>query len=161
MIRYHTWSIFTTFQIINNKHEHFWENVQIIIWTTNPWTLSSNEAVCVNPKAKYYLIKENENKKYIIGAQVLTKLQIKFNWNKIDIIKVFTGKELENLQYKNILFNKIKQIILGEFVSDQEGTGLVSISPGHGHLELLSFHAFEGSISVLCFLFVISYGVLF
>ncbi|MDV3165160.1 MAG: isoleucine--tRNA ligase, partial [Candidatus Phytoplasma australasiaticum] len=139
-IEYHkhqTWSIFTTFQIINNKHEHFWENVQIIIWTTNPWTLSSNEAVCVNPKAKYYLIKVNQNKKYIIGAQVLTKLQIKFNWNKIDIIKVFTGKELENLQYKNILFNKIKQIILGEFVSDQEGTGLVSISPGHGQEDFI------------------------
>ncbi|MDO7983544.1 MAG: isoleucine--tRNA ligase [Pigeon pea little leaf phytoplasma] len=150
-IEYHkhqTWSIFTTFKIINNEYKNFGQNIKFIIWTTNPWTLSSNEAICVNPKSQYYLISVNENQKYIIGAKVLKKLQIKFNWHKIEIIKVLTGKQLENLQYENTLFNKTKKIILGEFVSDQEGTGLVSISPGHGQEDFLIGQKYNLEISL-------------
>ncbi|MDO8063956.1 isoleucine--tRNA ligase [Candidatus Phytoplasma bonamiae] len=150
-IEYHkhqTWSIFATFKIINNEYKDFEQNVQFIVWTTNPWTLSSNEAICVNPKSQYYLINVNKNQKYIIGAKVLKKLQIKFNWHKIEIIKVLTGQQLENLQYENTLFNKTKKIILGEFVSDQEGTGLVSISPGHGQEDFLIGQKYNLEISL-------------
>ncbi|WCA22562.1 isoleucine--tRNA ligase [Candidatus Phytoplasma oryzae] len=122
-------SIFLTFKIIS---KNIFENVKILVWTTTPWTLPANVAICAHPTKKYYLFSTLNNDKYIVGEKLLEKIKNKFNWKEIQILKKFSGSYLKNSIYENILFSKKGKIILDEFVSDTEGTGLVHIAPGHG-----------------------------
>ncbi|MDO8167988.1 isoleucine--tRNA ligase [Candidatus Phytoplasma melaleucae] len=140
---YKSLSIFIAFDIINSN---IFPNTQLLVWTTNPWTLPSNEAICAHPNQKYHLIKVN-GKQYIIGAATLNSLRPKLNWEKMEIINTFSGKKLENLLYINILFSKQRRVVLDTFVSEKEGTGLVSISPGHGHDDFIIGQKYNLDIS--------------
>ncbi|MDV3196291.1 MAG: isoleucine--tRNA ligase [Candidatus Phytoplasma stylosanthis] len=123
------YSIFFLFSIY--KKEGIFKNSQLAIWTTTPWTLPANVAVCVHPK-KDYLLVEVENNKYILGSSVFENLKLKFNWRNTKILKTFKGDFLKDWVYENKLFFSQGKIILDTFVSDIEGTGLVHIAPGHG-----------------------------
>ncbi|WP_341266577.1 isoleucine--tRNA ligase [Candidatus Phytoplasma fraxini] len=130
-------SIFVLFPLLNiNLKENLFADASLIVWTTTPWTLPANVAICIHPNQDYQLIQLN-NKKYIIGASVLNKLKEKFQWSDITIIKTFKGVILNDLNYENKLFNKKGKIVLDTFVSDKEGTGIVHIAPGHGHDDFL------------------------
>lgn len=132
-----TLSIFVLFPLVkSNTKEDIFQDVKLLVWTTTPWTLPANVAICAHPNKDYHLIKIN-NDKYIIGASVLNNLKEKFDWQKIEIIKTFKGSFLNNFVYENKLFNKQNKIVLDTFVSDTEGTGLVHIAPGHGHDDFL------------------------
>ncbi|MGA0448071.1 MAG: isoleucine--tRNA ligase [Candidatus Phytoplasma pyri] len=128
-------SIFVSFKIFSNFKnidQDFWQNSELLIWTTTPWTLPANVAVAVNPQADYNLIKI-DNKKYLVGAKNLNYLKKNLDWNNnIEIIKIFKGFELENLRYQNPIVKRYSKIILGEYVSETEGTGLVHIATAHG-----------------------------
>ncbi|KXT29402.1 isoleucine--tRNA ligase [Candidatus Phytoplasma oryzae] len=139
-----SFSIFITFKIIS---KNFFENSKLLVWTTTPWTLPANVAICVNPEKEYYLISTLKDK-YIIGKNLLDKLKEKFKWKEIKIIKTFKGYLLENIIYENTLFNKKGKIILDKFVSDQEGTGLVHIAPGHGEEDFLVGK--KNNLPILC-----------
>ncbi|WAN63059.1 Isoleucyl-tRNA synthetase [Candidatus Phytoplasma rubi] len=132
-----TLSIFVLFPLIKlNIKEDIFQDAKLLVWTTTPWTLPANVAICAHPNKDYHLTKIN-NDKYIIGASVLNNLKEKFNWQQIEIIKTFKGSFLNNFIYENKLFNKQNKIVLDTFVSDTEGTGLVHIAPGHGHDDFL------------------------
>lgn len=132
-----TLSIFVLFPLVKlNIKEDIFQDAKLLVWTTTPWTLPANVAICVHPNKDYHLIKIN-NDKYIIGASVLNNLKEKFDWQQIEIIKTFKGGFLNHFVYENKLFNKQNKIILDTFVSDTEGTGLVHIAPGHGHDDFL------------------------
>ncbi|MGM1458979.1 MAG: isoleucine--tRNA ligase [Columbia Basin potato purple top phytoplasma] len=127
-------SIFVLFPLLNiNLKENIFKNTSLLVWTTTPWTLPANTAVCLNPNKNYCLIQINDKEKYILSDLVLDKLKVKFNWENIKIIKTFKGNLLKNCFYQNELFQQKRKIILDSFVSDTEGTGLVHIAPGHGY----------------------------
>lgn len=128
-----TFSIFINFKILN---DNWLKNVNLLVWTTTPWTLPANVAICVHPLKEYKLI-ENNNQKYIISAATLENLSKKFNWKELKILKTFKGELLKNLIYENTLFSTKGQIVVDTFVLENEGTGLVHIAPGHGHDDFL------------------------
>ncbi|MEZ0180504.1 isoleucine--tRNA ligase ['Camptotheca acuminata' phytoplasma] len=123
-----SFSIFFLFPVLT---QGLFQNAQLIIWTTTPWTLPANVAVCVNPEKDYQLI-QVKNNRYIVGASVLENLKKKFNWEQVKIIKQFKGDTIKGLEYENKLFEHKGKVVLDTFVSDKEGTGLVHIAPGHG-----------------------------
>ncbi|AYJ01561.1 isoleucine--tRNA ligase [Candidatus Phytoplasma ziziphi] len=132
-----TLSIFILFPLVkSNIQEDIFQDAKLLVWTTTPWTLPANVAICAHPNKDYHLIKIN-NDKYIIGVSVLNNLKEKFDWPKVEIIKTFKGSFLNNFVYENKLFNKQNKVVLDTFVSDKEGTGLVHIAPGHGHDDFL------------------------
>jgi isoleucyl-tRNA synthetase len=126
-------SIFACFKIKENKK---FQDVNLLIWTTTPWTLPANVAICVHPKKKYHLIKVNK-KKYIIGSSVLEKLKKKFHWDNLIILDTFQGDNLENITYENVVFKRQGKIVLDTYVLDDEGTGLVHTANGHGYDDFL------------------------
>ncbi|MCH7850589.1 MAG: isoleucine--tRNA ligase [Nanoarchaeota archaeon] len=112
------------------------ENTYALAWTTTPWTLPSNLALAVNPKIDYVYVKDkNDNNTYILAKELLSK----FYKSKAEyvITKELKGKDLENLEYSP-LFNYFKntpnafKIVLGDFVTAEEGTGIVHIAPAFG-----------------------------
>lgn len=103
-----------------------------LVWTTTPWTLPSNYALCVNSKIKYSLI-NSKDKNYIIASDLILEC---FKENEYTLIKEYDGKELVGLEYEclfnyNDKVNKYK-IIDGEFVTNKSGTGIVHIAPAFG-----------------------------
>ena len=107
-------------------------NTNLIIWTTTPWTIPSNLAIAVNPNFEYSLIKY-KNEHYLIAKNLMDKIVNKLGFNnEYELIKNIDGKDLENLKYNHPFYNRKSPIILAEYVSDQDGTGLVHNAPGFG-----------------------------
>ncbi|ALV23496.1 hypothetical protein ASO20_02455 [Mycoplasma sp. (ex Biomphalaria glabrata)] len=122
-------SIYVTFDI--NHNDILPTGTKAIIWTTTPWTLPANRAISVNPTFDYVVIETNKGL-FLILDNLREKLISKLNFEEVKIIKKLKGKELENLTYTHFFNNEKYKLILGEHVSDIDGTGLVHTAPGHG-----------------------------
>lgn len=123
-------SIYFTFELLDNNK--FPQNTKLLIWTTTPWTLPANLAVCANPTIDYVLIEVNNKDKYICAKNLLETLKQKLEFENVTILKEFKGTELEYLEYKHSLYDRKGLVILGDHVTDTDGTGLVHTAPGHG-----------------------------
>jgi len=121
-------SIYIKFKI---KSENF-KDTDFLVWTTTPWTLPSNVALSVNPKAKYVLIETEKGEKFILAEARLSVIKDEYK-----IIKSFIGSELEKFEYEP-LFNffqndkKAYYVTVGDFVTLEDGTGIVHIAPAFG-----------------------------
>lgn len=106
--------------------------VSFVIWTTTPWTLPANLAIAVHPSFEYNAIKIDGET--LIMASFLTPMALEeFGVASHEKLKVFTGKELEGIKYRHVMFpDRICPIILGEHVTLEAGTGCVHTAPGHG-----------------------------
>lgn len=121
-------SIFVKFKLKNANDTYF------IAWTTTPWTLPSNVALCVNAKEKYTKIKVGEEF-FILAAALIPKL---FEDGTYEEIETKTGKEYEYIEYEPLFqYNlKLKEkgyyVTNAEYVSLNDGTGVVHIAPAFG-----------------------------
>ncbi len=110
----------------------------LLVWTTTPWTLPANVAVAAHPDMEYVLVErklpEGGSEKLIVARLLLEKV---FGDEKIIILEHFKGKHLKGKQY-NPLFTfmpvekKAHYVVLGNFVTTDDGTGLVHIAPAFG-----------------------------
>ena len=109
-------------------------NVDILVWTTTPWTLSSNVAIAVNPELDYAVCNlKSSSRKLIVGKDALKVL-------KDDLIKIeeeVKGEELVGAIYETCFPEFIEQkfehkIVAWDEVDSQEGSGAVHIAPGCG-----------------------------
>ncbi|MFH0837300.1 MAG: class I tRNA ligase family protein [Candidatus Aenigmatarchaeota archaeon] len=126
-------SIFIKFPVVGE------ENTFLLIWTTTPWTLLANTGVMANPNAEYVKIKFEGNEQLIIANDLVEKV---FGDKPYKIVEKIKGKKLEGMKYKNPLSDFIGfsdeieagyRVVLSEqFVSLEDGTGLVHCAPGHG-----------------------------
>jgi len=123
------------------------ENVSLCAWTTTPWTLPSNLALCVHPEMKYVQILDKKTEKsYILAESRLCQLfpimNNKKKWKPkmaaelYEVQKTFVGKDLVGTRYTP-LFNffesdKFFQVISDTYVTDDAGTGVVHQAPAFG-----------------------------
>ena len=104
----------------------------LLVWTTTPWTLPSNLAIAVNPDIEYAFVEEREI--YIVAKELAEKL-----FEGPNIIRIVRGKELIGKKYTP-LFNYYSdldafKIIGGDFVTIENGTGLVHMAPAFGEVD--------------------------
>ena len=109
----------------------FLKDAYYVIWTTTPWTLPANLAISVHPRFNYAVVMV-DNEKYVIAETLLKATSIVLNWDNVEVLGLIKGSELELKQYRHPLFDRISPIIVGEHVTDTDGTGLVHTAPGHG-----------------------------
>jgi isoleucyl-tRNA synthetase len=95
------------------------KNFDLLVWTTQPWTLFGNAAVCVNPNMDYVVCDGLLVAESRIKDLGFTEYTIKFK-----------GTELEGLVYTN--FDKECKVVMDNFVTADSGTGLVHLCPSHG-----------------------------
>ncbi|MDR3326551.1 MAG: isoleucine--tRNA ligase [Prevotellaceae bacterium] len=110
-----------------------------LAWTTTPWTLPSNTALCVGANIDYVLVKtQNPYSKgnvNVILAEVL--LQDVLGKNEYEILKKYKGKDLAGLEYEQLIpfvkpDGQAFRVITGDFVTTEDGTGIVHIAPTFG-----------------------------
>ncbi len=111
------------------------ENVYALAWTTTPWTLPSNLALTVNPDLDYVYVKDKEDgKTYLVARGVIDNF---FKDRKHEVVKEIKGKKLEGKEYEPLFlyFKNIKnafKILVADFVTSEDGTGIVHTAPAFG-----------------------------
>ncbi|MDA3139426.1 isoleucine--tRNA ligase [Vibrio metschnikovii] len=108
--------------------------VSIVIWTTTPWTLPANRAVCLRNDLEYVLIQvEGEQPERIIVASDLAKQVIdRAGIEHFHNLGFATGADLELTQFNHPFYDFTVPAILGDHVTTESGTGVVHTAPGHG-----------------------------
>jgi len=109
------------------------EDTYLLVWTTTPWTLISNVALAVHPDVEYVKI-EHKGEKLILGKPLLDKaIQGEYK-----ILEEFKGKALEKVRYLPLFEyvgldrKKAFYVCLADFVTTEDGTGIVHIAPAFG-----------------------------
>ena len=103
-----------------------------LVWTTTPWTLISNVALAVNPDAEYVAV-FHDGEHLILARELLAATGL----NEEPIVATFRGSDLANISYEP-LFNympldkRAHYVISGEFVTMEDGSGIVHIAPAFG-----------------------------
>jgi len=107
-------------------------SVSVVIWTTTPWTLPANQAVCLHPDLDYAFVKVGDQ--VLIMAQNLVDSVAKAcGLREYTVLGTKKGREgFEGLETQRPLANGLSPVLLGEFVTVDQGTGCVHIAPGHG-----------------------------
>ena len=113
----------------------------ILAWTTTPWTLPSNLALCVNKSYDYVLVKANVGtddepkfEKYVLAKKLLEAV---LKETPYEILREFKGEELLGTKYERLMpFGEVKGkafvVIHGDYVNLEDGTGIVHIAPAYG-----------------------------
>ena len=106
----------------------------ILAWTTTPWTLPSNVALCVHPDVTYVKIQSNKDGLVYTLAEALAD---KWFPDGYETIATYTGKELEGLEYEPLypldgVREKCHYVVADGYVTTEDGTGVVHIAPAFG-----------------------------
>ena len=102
-----------------------------IIWTTTPWTIPANLAVCLNPKMEYGIY-ETKFGRIILATKLAGEFFKKVNIENIEPVEKFVGQDAEYINLKHPLYDRTSLVIVGDHVTDDAGTGCVHTAPGHG-----------------------------
>lgn len=130
-------SAIARFKIKNTDNEYF------LAWTTTPWTLPSNIALCVNPDESYVKVKFEEYI-YIMAEALVNKVL----GEKVEVIEYYKGKDLEYKEYEP-LFNfvtpekKAYYVTCDTYVTLTDGTGIVHIAPAFGEDDSKVGHKYD------------------
>ncbi len=125
-------SLIVKFKVLGKDNEY------ILAWTTTPWTLPSNLALCVNPHEKYvrFTIEGDENNTVYIMAEALIK-SVFGEDAKANILNEYTGEELKGTEYEPLYSfvkpdKKAYYVIADDYVTMEDGTGVVHTAPAFG-----------------------------
>ncbi|MBI2971346.1 MAG: isoleucine--tRNA ligase [Candidatus Aenigmarchaeota archaeon] len=128
-------SVFVKFPVAGKENEF------LVIWTTTPWTLPSNTGIMAHPKADYVRVNV-DSQTLILAKQLVESLMKKIGVSSYTVLETIKGKNLEGMKYVHPLtdlfpflksLGNAHRVVLSEqYVSLEEGTGLVHTAPGHG-----------------------------
>ena len=111
------------------------ENTSLLIWTTTPWTLVSNTAVAANPQVEYATV-EVDGERLILARDLLPQA---LGEGDHKVLETRKGSELEGLKYQRAFdyvpveeTPNLFSVVLGDYVTTTEGTGLVHTAPAYG-----------------------------
>ncbi|GAM71937.1 isoleucyl-tRNA synthetase [Vibrio ishigakensis] len=118
---------------LNEGHEGQGD-VSVVIWTTTPWTLPANRAVCLRDDLEYVLIQvEGDNPERIIIASELAKdVMDRAGIEHFHNLGFAKGADLELSEFNHPFYDFSVPAILGDHVTTESGTGVVHTAPGHG-----------------------------
>lgn len=102
-----------------------------VIWTTTPWTLPANVAICLNPELEYAVVKAGEEF-YIIAKELVETVAKEVGQSGWEVIQTFSGQDLEGLKARHPFMERESLLVLGDHVTLDAGTGCVHTAPGHG-----------------------------
>jgi isoleucyl-tRNA synthetase len=150
-------SVWVRFRITSPTDQHplaaALADASFVAWTTTPWTLPANAGLCVKPDAEYVVVRRsaeppvatdsNGEERLVMARALVTSLL----GEDVTIEQSFTGEELVGLHYEPLFqgipgagdtvdWSQAHRVIADDFVSLEDGTGIVHIAPAYGDLEI-------------------------
>ncbi len=128
-------SIYVKFTLIDDLSSKYSflkdKEVSLVIWTTTPWTIPANLAVCLNPNLDYVAIKTEAG--VLIVAKGLQETFVnEAEIKEVEVLGEIQAADLENHNCQHPLYERQSLVILGDHVTLEAGTGCVHTAPGHG-----------------------------
>ena len=128
-------SVFVKFKVVS---EGELQGAYLLAWTTTPWTLPANLVLAVNEKLTYGLYQVGEDR-----IVTLVKTAAEVFEGEYELLKEFSGAELVGLEYQPLMENFSREerkkdtyhVLTAEYVSDEDGTGIVHIAPAYGEAD--------------------------
>lgn len=128
-------SVFVKFKVVS---EGELQGAYLLAWTTTPWTLPANLVLAVNEKLTYGLYQVGEDK-----IVMLVKTAAEVFEGEYELLKELSGAELVGLEYQPLMENFSREerqkdtyhVLTAEYVSDEDGTGIVHIAPAYGEVD--------------------------
>ena len=106
-------------------------DVSLVIWTTTPWTLPSNQAVCARGDLVYALVEAAPNQHLLVAEATVEHVSAALGVS-LKVRGTVTGRDLDGLQCAHPLSGRPVPVLFGDHVTDAAGTGLVHTAPAHG-----------------------------
>ena len=136
-------SVYVRFPVTSGKLKEL--NASLLVWTTTPWTLISNTAVAVNAEVDYVVvkvIKDETNEVLVVAEALLSKLD-----GETEILSRYKGAELERITYQRpfevVEIPNSHFIVLADYVTTEDGSGLVHQAPAFGADDLKTCRAYN------------------
>ncbi|AMD54860.1 isoleucine--tRNA ligase [Mycolicibacterium fortuitum subsp. fortuitum DSM 46621 = ATCC 6841 = JCM 6387] len=112
------------------------KGAHLLIWTTTPWTLPSNQAVAVNPGIDYVLVQGSDGRRYVL-AQARLAAYARELGEEPEVLGSYTGRDLLGTKYLPPFPYFMDapnsfQVLAADFVSTEDGTGIVHMAPAYG-----------------------------
>ncbi len=109
--------------------------ISVVIWTTTPWTLPANQAVCLHPNFEYAVVQCESThgvERLLVAESLLKDVMLRYEIESYRVVAYCRGSDLEGLKLKHPFYDREVPIILGDHVTTEAGTGAVHTAPGHG-----------------------------
>jgi isoleucyl-tRNA synthetase len=148
-------SIYVNFPLVEQHSSFSWGKSggpwHVMIWTTTPWTLPANVAIAVHPELEYAGVRYVEPATgqavhVIIAAELVAKVMGSRQIVEFTELGRCRGKELEHSEYRHPFIDRVSPIVLANYVSVEDGTGLVHTAPGHGAEDYQTGRVYQLSI---------------
>ncbi|GKV67732.1 isoleucine--tRNA ligase 1 [Sporosarcina sp. NCCP-2716] len=123
-------SIYVSFPVRDGKGV-LGDDVNILIWTTTPWTIPANLGISVHPDFTYTVV-EADGKKFLVAKDLVDHLASELGWEDYSTAGEYKGRELEMITASHPIYDRESLVMLGEHVTADAGTGCVHTAPGHG-----------------------------
>jgi len=134
-------TIYTSFEI-KKAEKDFLKEAHVIIWTTTPWTIPVNRALAYSDKIKYAIVQVGKDtdffkdKKIIVASDLVKKVSEECNFKDYKVLKEFKGEDFKNTicshPLKKMDYEYDVPMLEGDFVTLEQGTGIVHCAPSHG-----------------------------
>ena len=136
-------SVYVRFPIDDGPLQERYPSAALLVWTTTPWTLVSNTAVAVRPDATYVVVKTADNEHLVVAQELVSHV---FGDSDVEIVEEFAGSHLEHTRYRRpfdlVDIPDSHYVILADYVTTDDGTGLVHQAPAFGADDLASCRSY-------------------
>jgi len=118
--------------------------IYLLVWTTTPWTLPANVGVALHPDLQYSFLDLEEEIWFLADARIPFLHSLKLKAPLAESIFSVQGKQLDGIEYDHPFIPRKGRAILADYVSSEDGTGIVHIAPGHGEEDYKFGHLDNG-----------------
>ncbi len=108
------------------------DQISFVIWTTTPWTLPANTAICLGPDFRY-VVRRYGTEAYVLAEELVEAFERAAKKEGGETLAGFSGKDLEYLRVSHPFMARESLVIVGDHVTLDSGTGCVHTAPGHGY----------------------------
>ncbi|MEW6182658.1 MAG: isoleucine--tRNA ligase [Bacillota bacterium] len=129
-------SIYVRFKVVDGKGL-LPPETYFVIWTTTPWTLPANVAVCLHPDFVYSVVR-SDGAGYVVAKELIGPFLKVLGSEQYTVEAEFQGRELEGALCRHPFAERDSLVVLGDYVSLEQGTGCVHNAPGHGEEDFIT-----------------------
>lgn len=142
-------SIYVRFPLKSDPNGVFtgFDNLYTVIWTTTPWTIPANLAVAFHPRFDYDIVRVGTDH-YVVLHELVEKVMGKAGFESYEVVKTIKGQEAEYSVFAHPIYGRDSLSVLAEYVTTEDGTGVVHTAPGHGRDDFFTGQKYK--LPVLC-----------
>jgi isoleucyl-tRNA synthetase len=111
--------------------------LSFVIWTTTPWTIPANLAVCLHPELPYVAV-DTGDEFLVLAEGLCAKVMATLAITDFKVVKTFQADVFEKRACRHPFYDRPSLLVLGDYVTLEAGTGCVHTAPGHGHDDYLT-----------------------